>query len=93
MRTKVAFGGGVCYQKLARTNGTCGFRQYAFVGNAGEKIATQKLNNNRPDQFYDEVHPLPEKLTQGKERVTVRFQAHPGNTAGGVFGVRTMRLK
>ena len=59
----------------------------------GEKIATQKLNNNRPDQFYDEVHPLPEKLTQGKERITVKFQAHPGNTAGGVFGVRTMRLK
>jgi hypothetical protein len=58
-----------------------------------EKIATQKLSNNRPDQFYDEVHPLPEKLTQGKERITVRFQAHPGNTAGGVFGVRTMRVK
>ncbi|MCU0872471.1 MAG: glycoside hydrolase family 127 protein [Pirellulaceae bacterium] len=58
-----------------------------------EKIATQKLSNNRPDQFYDEVHPLPEKLTQGKERITVKFQAHPGNTAGGVCGVRTMRRK
>lgn len=57
----------------------------------GEKIATQKLNNNRPDQFYDEVYPLPEKLTQGTERINVKFQAHPGNTAGGVFGLRTMR--
>jgi len=57
----------------------------------GEKIATQKLNNNRPDRFYDEVHPLPEKLTQGKERITVKFQAHPGSTAGGVFGLRVLR--
>ena len=59
----------------------------------GEKLATQKLNDNQPDQFYDEVYPLPDELTQGKERVTVKFQAHPGNTAGGVFGLRTMRLK
>jgi hypothetical protein len=57
----------------------------------GEKIATQKLNNNHPDQFYDEVHLLPEKLTHGKERITVKFQAHPGNTAGGVFGLRVLR--
>lgn len=30
-------------------------------------------------------------LTQGKERITVRFQAHPGHTAGRVFGCRTLR--
>ena len=59
----------------------------------GEKLATQRLNNNRPDQLYDEVQPLPESLTRGKQHVTVRFQAHPGNTAGGVFGLRVMRRK
>lgn len=57
----------------------------------GRKIATQKLNHNRPDEFYDEIHSLPAELTQGKERITVKFQAHPGNTAGGVFGVRVLR--
>jgi hypothetical protein len=30
-------------------------------------------------------------LTRGKQKVTVRFQAHPGNIAGGVFGVRMLR--
>lgn len=35
MRIRITFGGGVCYQKLTQTNGTCGFRQYAFVGKTG----------------------------------------------------------
>jgi DUF1680 family protein len=59
----------------------------------GEKIATQRLQNNKPDQFYDEVHPLAEKLTRGKPCVTVKFQSHPGSTAGGVFGLRMLRAK
>jgi hypothetical protein len=59
----------------------------------GTKVATQQLQGNRPGEFFDEVHPLPESLTQGKEKVTVKFQAHPGATAGGVFGVRVVRPK
>ncbi len=57
----------------------------------GEKLATQKLQSNKPDQFLDVVYPLPDTLTQGKSQVTVRFQAHPGNIAGGVFGLRVLR--
>jgi DUF1680 family protein len=57
----------------------------------GEKIATQRLQSNKPDQFYDEVYPLPEKLTQGKSQITVKFQSPPGNIAGGVFGLRVLR--
>lgn len=57
----------------------------------GKKIATQKLSNNRPDQFFDEVYPIPAELTAGKTKVTVRFQAHPGNMAGGVFGCRILK--
>jgi hypothetical protein len=30
-------------------------------------------------------------MIRGKQSVTIRFQAHPGNWAGGVFGVRIMR--
>ena len=45
----------------------------------GEKIATQRLENNRPDQFYDEVYAIPAEMTKGKDRVTVRFQAQPGH--------------
>lgn len=59
----------------------------------GRKIATQKLDRNRPDQFYDEVYPIPVELTQGKDKVTVRFQAQPGMWAGGVFGCRVLSRK
>jgi len=58
---------------------------------AGEKVATQKLNQDKPGQFFEVEYALPEALTRGKERVTVRFQALPGNTAGGVFGCSVLR--
>jgi uncharacterized protein len=57
----------------------------------GEKFKTQRLDRNRPDQFYDEVYPIPAAMTTGKDKVTVKFQAHPGGFAGGVFGLRVMR--
>jgi hypothetical protein len=57
----------------------------------GQKIATQKLASNRPDQFFDQTYPLSETLTRGKDHITVTFQAHPGMMAGGVFGLRVLR--
>jgi len=57
----------------------------------GTKIATEKLDNNRPGKFYDQAYPVPPELTQGKQAVIVRFQAHPGNLAGSVFGCALLR--
>jgi hypothetical protein len=54
----------------------------------GVPIATQTLNNNHPGEFYEEVYTIPPSLTRGKDQVTVRFQAHAGSGAGGVFGLR-----
>ena len=51
----------------------------------GKVIATQELNVNKPGQFLDVEYPIPLELTRGRDKVTVRFQAQPGNTAGGVF--------
>jgi len=59
----------------------------------GKKVATQVLNNNQPGSFFDVLYPLPLDCTAGKEKVTVRFQAHPGRLAGGVFGLRTLRTE
>ena len=56
----------------------------------GEVIATQVLNNNQPGEFFDVLYPIPEALVAGKEKVTVRFQAKPDRTAGGVFDCRMM---
>jgi len=57
----------------------------------GQKLATQRLQNNKPGNFYDEVYALPAEMTKGKDKITVRFQAHPGAWAGGVFGVRVVK--
>ncbi|MGD0572753.1 MAG: DUF6805 domain-containing protein, partial [Sedimentisphaerales bacterium] len=65
--------------------GDAGGREFdIFVD--GEKLATQKLENNRPGEYYEEIYPLPARMTQGKEKVTVKFLAHPSKMAGGVFG-------
>ena len=56
-----------------------------------QKIATQRLENNQPDKFYDQVYRLPADLLKGKQTITVKFQAHPAETAGGVFAARVMR--
>ena len=59
----------------------------------GEKIATQRLGQDRPGRFWDRVYALPTELTSGKSKVKVRFAAHPGNYAGGVFGVRSIKAE
>jgi hypothetical protein len=57
----------------------------------GQKVATQRLENNQPDKFMDKVYPLSADVLKGKQNITVKFQAHPGALAGGVFGVRVMK--
>jgi hypothetical protein len=56
----------------------------------GEKVATQTLEIH-PTEFFDFEYPLPESLTRGKERITVKFQAHPEAIAGAVFDVRIVQ--
>ncbi len=54
------------------------------------KIATQSLQNDKPGEFFDVTYAIPEELTRSKSKITVRFQAHPKNTAGGFYGVRVI---
>ena len=57
----------------------------------GRKLATQKLQNNQPGKFFDVTYPIPEEVTNGKEKVAVKFQALPGKRAGGVFECRILK--
>lgn len=57
----------------------------------GTVVGTEVLNNRKPGQFFDVEYRLPEELTRGKEKVTVRFQGRPGNFAGGVFGCAILK--
>jgi DUF1680 family protein len=67
-----------------------GSRTFDIVVN-GRTIAIQTLERSAPGRFFEVVWPLPTEVTGGQDRVTVRFQAHPGQTAGGVFGLATLR--
>jgi len=53
----------------------------------GTRIATQRLDADKPGQFIDITYPIPEALTRGKQKVRIRFQPKTGNTAGPAFGV------
>jgi uncharacterized protein len=59
----------------------------------GEKIATQHLAENQPGEFFDVEYTIPESLTRGKQRVTVRFHAGPNESAGALFGLRLLRRR
>ncbi len=58
----------------------------------GEKIATQTLEIH-PGELFDFEYPLPEQLTRGKERITVKFQSRPNAMAASVFDVRVAQLE
>ncbi len=59
----------------------------------GKKVDTQTLDNNRPGTFFHVEYPLTPELIQGKKHITVRFEAHEGSTAGGVFGCAVLKQK
>jgi DUF1680 family protein len=60
-----------------------------FVDDA--KLATQKLESGQPGRFFDQVYTIPAEMVKGKDKATVKFLAHSGAWAGGVFGVRVMK--
>ena len=52
------------------------------------KVGTQSLTKSQPGRFFYATYLIPNGLTNGKEKVTVMFEPHKGDIAGGVFGVR-----
>ncbi len=57
-----------------------------------EKLLTEN-NTGRWNQskFFDLEYEIPESMVKGKENIRVKFQALPGNTAGGVYFIRLLR--
>lgn len=43
---------------------------------------------SKKDVFTDVVYPIPEELVAGKDIITVKYQAHEGNIAGGLYVLR-----
>jgi hypothetical protein len=58
----------------------------------GEKIASEDLNKYKESKFYDITYRIPTALTNGKSKITVRFQPKDErNSAGPVYGVRAVK--
>jgi DUF1680 family protein len=57
----------------------------------GIVIATENITNKKEGQFIFEQYDIPEELTRSRNIITVKFQSHPNNTAGPVFGVTTIK--
>jgi DUF1680 family protein len=54
----------------------------------GHVIADQHVDRTDPGRFYDVRYDLPAGLVQGRDSVTLRFQADEKSQIAGVFGVR-----
>ena len=60
----------------------------------GKKVGEQKTDRRSPEQdvhFFDAEYAIPAELIQGKQKVTVRFEAPAGSEVPGVFGIRIVR--
>ncbi len=58
----------------------------------GEKIGTQELYKNNSGEFFDAVYTIPENLTQGKTKITIKLQAiNNTTTVGGFWYAYTFR--
>jgi hypothetical protein len=55
-------------------------------------LETENISGKKEGQFINVQYDIPEDDSRGKTKITVKFQAHPHNTAGPVFGVRTITL-
>ncbi len=54
-------------------------------------VGLQEVTRSVPARFFDVEYAIPEDLVQGKDKVTVRFQATADNQIATVFGIRMIR--
>jgi uncharacterized protein len=54
-------------------------------------IATENISGKKEGSFLTIQYDIPEEISRGRSRVTVKFLAKQGNMAGPVFGVRTIK--
>jgi hypothetical protein len=70
--------------------GDAGARRFDILVD-GIRVATERLNKNRPGEFFDVTYALPPQITQQKKHVTVSFRPQAGQIAGGVFACCALR--
>jgi hypothetical protein len=56
-------------------------------------VAEETVPASGVSRFFDVEYPLPAGVLEGKERVTVRFQAADGREIAAVYGIRMVRAQ
>ena len=49
------------------------------------------MDSEKPGEFLLATYQIDAELTKGKEKVKVKFQAHPKNCAGSVYDARIIK--
>jgi DUF1680 family protein len=57
----------------------------------GTRVGQQTIERRGPMRFFDVEYAVPDEVLNGKQKVTVKFQAGPGSEIGAVFGLRMIR--
>jgi DUF1680 family protein len=57
----------------------------------GQKIGQETIEKGVPVRFFDAEYAIPASLVQGRQKITLRFQAANGNEIAAVFGIRMIR--
>jgi len=61
-----------------------------FIDN--QLIVTENISGKwKKEEFMNVVYPIPDELIIGKSYITVKFQAKPNHTAGGVYYLRLLK--
>ncbi|MDC3416856.1 glycoside hydrolase family 127 protein [Aquibacillus salsiterrae] len=64
------------------------YERYFEILVDGQVIGKEKLHFNKPGELFDEYYEIPRLLTEGKDKVTVKFKSEEGNAAGAVYEVK-----
>lgn len=59
----------------------------------GKLLKEEVLENVNPDDFYEVYYEIPTEMVDGKEKVTVTFEANYNSYAGGIFDKIKMVIK
>jgi DUF1680 family protein len=57
----------------------------------GTRVGQQTIERRGPMRFFDVEYAVPAEVLNGKQKVTVKFQAGAGSEIGAVFGLRMIR--
>ena len=56
-----------------------------------KKIGTENISGKKDGEFIDVHYDIPGELTTDDDKLTFTFMPHPGNRAGPIFKVRTIK--